>query len=290
VQLLPGSNEAQASVLELHGRLVAHLRKVARERDPNSAPAGHAYVKAQIGREFSQWGQVRFHAFAHHGRKHENVVLDLPGRQDRGFVLVGAHYDTVPGSPGADDNGTALAVLLELARVFSTMPARRPMRLVAFDLEETDRTGSRTYAEALRQNREPLALMISLEMLGYRDSRPGSQHYPPGLRHFYPDRGDFIGLIGNLRTWPALRRLARAMRDDVPCEFLPVPFRGRILPDTRRSDHASFWDLGYPAIMVTDTANMRNPHYHQASDRIETLDITFLTAVCRGIIKGLLIL
>ena len=86
---------------------------------------------------------------------------------------------------------------------------------------------------------------------------------------------------------PVLRRLARTMREVVPCEFLPVPFRGRLLPDTRRSDHASFWDLGYPALMITDTANMRNPHYHRASDRIETLDIRFLAGVCRGIIKGL---
>jgi hypothetical protein len=124
-------------------------------------------------------------------------------------------------------------------------------------------------------------------MLGYRDPRPGSQRYPLGLRHLYPDRGDFIGLIGSLRTLPQLWRLARTMRGFAPCEFLPVPNRGLWIPDTRRSDHASFWDLGYPAIMVTDTANMRNPHYHKASDCLETLDIDFLSAVCAGLIAGL---
>ncbi len=213
--------------------------------------------------------------------------MSAPGRQDHGFVLVGAHYDAVPGSPGADDNGSALAILLELARAFARAPARRPIRLVAFDLEEVHRSGSRAYAQDLQQRAEPLALMIALEMLGYRDLRPGSQRYPPGLRHFYPDRGDFIGLIGNLRTLPVLWRLAQAMRKSVPCEFLPMLARGRIVPDTRRSDHASFWDLGYPAIMVTDTANMRNPYYHQPSDRVETLDPEFLTGVCRGLIAGL---
>jgi Zn-dependent M28 family amino/carboxypeptidase len=213
--------------------------------------------------------------------------LDLAGQQDRSVIVIGAHYDAVPGSPGADDNGTALAVLLELARALSTAQGRCPIRLVAFDLEEYDRSGSRAYVSALQQRGEPVKLMTALEMLGYRDPRPGSQRYPPGLRHFYPDRGDFIGLIGNLRTLPVLWRLARKMRTIVPCEFLPVPFRGRMLPDTRRSDHASFWDVGYPAIMVTDTANMRNPHYHQASDRIETLDLTFLAAVCGGLIAGL---
>jgi Zn-dependent M28 family amino/carboxypeptidase len=134
---------------------------------------------------------------------------------------------------------------------------------------------------------EPLSLMIALEMLGYRNLQPGSQRYPRGLRYFYPSRGDFIGLIGNLRTLSVLRRLARAIRHDVPCEYLPVPFKGHSVPDTRRSDHAPFWDLGYPAIMITDTANMRNPHYHMPSDRIETLDVDFLESVCRGIIRGL---
>jgi Zn-dependent M28 family amino/carboxypeptidase len=108
------------------------------------------------------------HAFSHGGRTHENLVLNLPGQQDRGFILVGAHYDAVPGSPGADDNGSALAVLLELARAFLAVPARRPVRLVAFDLEESDRSGSRAYAEYIRHRGEPLALMIALEMLGYR--------------------------------------------------------------------------------------------------------------------------
>ena len=271
----------------LQERLTAHLQAVVRERHPDHAPAGHADVRTYIDRELARYGPVAMHEFDHRGRAHRNLILDLPGQRSGGRVLVGAHYDAVPGSPGADDNGSALAVLLELAREFSMRPARMPLRLVAFDLEEADRAGSRAYAGTLRQRRERVDLMISLEMLGYKDSRPGSQRYPPGLAYLYPDRGDFIALIGNLRTLPSLRRLAVSMRQAVPCEFLAVPFRGRMLPATRRSDHSSFWDLGFPALMVTDTANMRNPHYHKPSDRIETLDIGFLAAVCSGLTRAL---
>jgi aminopeptidase YwaD len=274
----------------LQERLLADLQEVVRERDPGGSPDGHAYVQAYIERVLAESGEVRAHHFEHLGRVHQNVTLDLPGRDDLPLILVGAHFDAVPGSPGADDNGSAITVLLELARAFSAAPARHPLRLVAFDLEECERQGSRAYAHELNRRGERLRLMISLEMLGYRDRRPGSQKYPPGLRHFYPDRADFIALIGNLRTLAMLPRLARKMREAVACEFLAVPCRGRVLPDTRRSDHASFWDLGYPAIMITDTANMRNPHYHQPSDRIETLDLDFIAAVCSGLVAALRVL
>jgi Zn-dependent M28 family amino/carboxypeptidase len=272
-------------VLQQH--LLAHLKEVARERDPDESPSGHAYVRAYITKTLAQYGPIATHAFDDRGRSHQNLILDLPGRQQRPFILVGAHYDGVPGSPGADDNASAVTVLLELARAFSATPPRSSIRLIAFDLEEQGMLGSRAYAHELHRRGEPLALMISLEMLGYCDRRPGSQRYPPGLRYLYPDRGDFIGLIGNLRTLPSLRRLARIMRRSVPCEWLPVPARGWLLPETRLSDHAPFWDLCYPAMMITDTAFMRNPNYHAASDRLDTLDLDFLTAVCRGLIEGL---
>jgi Zn-dependent M28 family amino/carboxypeptidase len=280
-------DDARETVAGRKARLLADLVEVARERDPDEAPAGHAFVRDYIHRRFRALGTADVHAFDYRRRTHWNLILDLPGRNNDGFVLVGAHYDGVPGSPGADDNASAVAVLLEMARAFAADPPRRRVRLPAFDLEERDLAGSRAYAAELHRQRQPLALMIALEMLGYADRRPGSQRYPPGLRYFYPDRGDFIGLIGNLRAMPQLRRAARVIRRSVPCEWLPVPWRGRVLPDTRRSDHAPFWDLGYPAIMVTDTADMRNPHYHTAGDRIETIDVDFLTAVCTGLIEAL---
>lgn len=276
---------------DLQVALVQHLQEIVRERDPFWARAGHFYVQHYIRQQFSQWGEVTTHEFNHQGQTHQNLILNLPAvRSDsqRPPILIGAHYDAVPDSPGADDNATGIAVLLELARWFSAHPCRFPIRLVAFDLEEYGLLGSDAYATELRQQNQALRLMLSLEMLGYCDATPNSQQYPPGLQYFYPNCGNFIGLIGNWQTIPDLIRLSGQInRTGLPCQWLPAGARGQIVPDTRRSDHAPFWDQGYRALMVTDTAHLRNPHYHRRSDRIETLNLEFLTAVCRGLRMGL---
>lgn len=286
---------------ELSTRLESHLRQIIRERDPFLATGGHFYVQQYIQQELGQWGKVDVQTFQRRGTPLQNLALRLPAiaaqtRTSRSRsaserespILIGAHYDAMPGSPGADDNATGVAVLLELARAFHQAPARHPIHLVAFDFEETldAEKGSTVYAESLQG--QPLRLMLSLEMLGYCDSTPGSQRYPAGLERFYPDRGNFIGLIGNWATLPDLLRLSRKMRQTgAPCEWLPAGQRGLFLPATRRSDHAPFWDRGYRAILVTDTADLRNPHYHRPSDRLETLDLDFLTCVCLGLAHGI---
>jgi Zn-dependent M28 family amino/carboxypeptidase len=202
--------------------------------------------------------------------------------------LLGAHYDAVPHTPGADDNASGVSVLIELARLFAQQPAYHPVRLVAFDLEEYGMVGSIAYAQELRQQGESLRLMLSLEMLGYVDATPGSQSYPPGLEALYPDRGDFIALVGEVDNMNDLLHLSQAFRVvDIPCEHLPVENRGLALPATRLSDHSSFWDQGYPAVMVTDTSFLRNPHYHLTSDSIDTLNLKFLAGVCQGLYTGL---
>jgi Zn-dependent M28 family amino/carboxypeptidase len=274
---------------ELTQRLRSHLTQVARERDMYFATTGHFFVREYIRTQLAQWGDVVVQEFTRDGMTLQNLILNLPGLGHQPPIVVGAHYDSVPHSPGADDNATGIAVLLELARHFALSPARHPLRLIAFDLEETsyEKAGSTHYARSL--GREPIRLMLSLEMLGYCDSSPNSQQYPIDLlRRFYPNQGDFIGLIGNLKALPDLLRLQRSMRrSGTRCECLPVPNRGQILPDTRRSDHAAFWDRGDRAVMVTDTAHLRNPHYHQPSDRLETVDLDFLTGVCHGLAVGL---
>lgn len=280
----------QNCALDLKQRLHNHLTQLVRDRDPYFASAGHFYVQQYIRQQLKQWGTVETHEFQVRGKTHQNLILNLPplGEGTSSPILIGAHYDAVPGTPGADDNATGVAALLELARTFAAEPLRHPVQLVAFDMEEYGLLGSAAYAAKLRQQQQLLRLMISLEMLGYSDSAPGSQRYPAGLERFYPNRGDFIGLIGNLLTIPDLIRLSRSIRQDgTPCEWLPVPNRGLIVPQTRLSDHAPFWDRGYRALMVTDTAFLRNPHYHQASDRIKTLNLDFFTAVCRGLIQGI---
>ena len=160
--------------------------------------------------------------------------------------------------------------------------------MVAFDMEEYGFLGSADYAARLHQQKQPLRLMISLEMLGYRDDRAGSQKYPAFLSAFYPNKGDFIGLIGNLLTLKDLISLSSNIKKvGVPSQWLPVPNRGMLVPQTRLSDHVPFWDYGYPAMMVTDTAFMRNPHYHKPTDTIDTLDLDFLTGVCQGLERGI---
>jgi Zn-dependent M28 family amino/carboxypeptidase len=274
---------------DLQRRLEAHLRQVAQPRDPDWSPLGHRQVEQYIQKQLSECGPVEPFPFEANGRQHCNWILKLPGsRLGRPPILVGAHFDAAPATPGADDNASGVAVLLELARHFAADSAPSPLWLVAFDLEERGMVGSTAYARFLKQQRQPLRLMLSLEMLGYRDPTPGSQRYPAGLERLYPNRGDYIGLIGNWPTWRDLLKLQRDFQKvGIPCCWLPAGQRGLILPATRLSDHSPFWDAGYPAVMVTDTAFLRNPHYHKLSDTLETLDLDFLSGVCRGLMQGI---
>ncbi len=297
--------------MELKERLHRHLIQIVRDRNPYLASEAHFYVQQYIREQLSQWGSVEIDDFAVRGRIHHNFILDLPplspplakgGKQEESPlgkgekqenkqekpIVIGAHYDTVPGTPGADDNATGVAVLLELAAEFASRPLKYPVQLVAFDMEEYGYFGSSHHAAKFKQQQQSIRLMISLEMLGYCNHNPNSQSYPAGLKYFYPNCGNFIALIGNLRTVPDMINLSGKIRKSgQPCEWLPVPNRGLIVPDTRRSDHVPFWDNDYPAIMVTDTANMRNPHYHQGSDKIETLNLDFLVGVCGGLMEAI---
>jgi Zn-dependent M28 family amino/carboxypeptidase len=290
---IPVKRSQENPTLDLKERLHRHLGQLVRDRDPYLASAGHFYVQQYIRQQLEQWGTVEIHEFQVRGKIHQNLILNLPPLSQEGKgalppILIGAHYDAVPGTPGADDNATGVAALLELARAFAAEPLKYPLRIVAFDMEEYGMLGSSQYAADLQQQQQPLRLMLSLEMLGYCDSAPGSQRYPAGLQYFYPNRGNFIALVGNLSTIPDLIHLSRTIRKaGTPSEWLPVPVRGLIVPQTRLSDHSPFWDRGYRAMMVTDTAFMRNPHYHKRSDRIETLNLDFLSGICQGLEIGI---
>jgi Zn-dependent M28 family amino/carboxypeptidase len=274
----------------LKEKLYNHLEQIARERDPYVASGGHFFVKQYIKQELSQWGKVIIHDFQVKGNQHQNLVLPLPGTNQKNLppILIGAHYDSVPGTPGADDNATGIAVLLELAAYFATNPLKYPLQLVAFDLEEYDRLGSFAYARYLKSQQQSLRLMISLEMLGYCDINPNSQSYPADiLKYIYPSQGNFIALVGNLITIPDLIRFQKSIQPTISCQWLPVPNNGKWIRGTSFSDHSPFWLQGYRAMMVTDTAFLRNPHYHKPTDTIDTLNGDFLTAVCYGLIDAL---
>ena len=226
--------------------------------------------------------EVTEQAYEYRGRRVANLIAAPSATSAaNAYYLVGAHYDTVPGTPGADDNASAVAVLLEIGRRLADNPPPAPVCLVAFTLEEppafnTSSQGSRVYVRQLRQTGDRILGAVILEMVGFTCPE---QDYPLVLRWAgYPRQGNFIGIVGNWRS----RRFARAVRKGfrgnprLPVESLLVPLNGWVLPATRLSDHASFWDRGWPAVMVTDTAFFRNPHYHAPSDTLETLDLAFM--------------
>jgi len=202
--------------------------------------------------------------------------------------LLGAHYDSVAGTVGADDNASAIAVQMETARQLKSLKGREELDLavkfVSFALEEppvfgTRYMGSRVYARKARGKKEKIDGMICLEMVGYTCHYPGCQRYPFPLMFLgYPKEGNFIGIVGDFSSREFTNSLLEAFRknSDLPVVKLAVPFRGWLLPSVRLSDHASFWDRGFKAVMITDSSFYRNPHYHLPSDTMDNLDYRFM--------------
>jgi len=271
---------------DLQQRLLADLRQFAVPRHARWDPLGLLGIRDAVRERLGALGPLQEHHFGSGSEAGTNLILRLPGREPkRRPLLVGAHYDGPLHSPGAGDNASGLVALLELARRWAADPPRRPVWLVAFDQEEWGMLGGAALAAQLKQAGQPLKLMVSLEMLAYTSL---SQDYPhPAMRAVYGDRGDFIALVANAGAGLSLPGLARAMGRHVPTKVLPVTNGGRDIPDVRLSDHSPFWDQGYDALMVTDTSFMRNPHYHQMSDTVETLDLPFFCGVVEGLAEGL---
>jgi Zn-dependent M28 family amino/carboxypeptidase len=243
-------------------------------------------VRAYLIEQLGALGPVQEHHFREGIDAGTNLILRLPGQcPELDPLLVAAHYDGPLHSIGADDNASGLAALIELAVHWKAQPPQRPVWIVAFDQEEWGMLGSTALATELQGGGQKLKLMVSLEMIAYTCE---TQNYPhPAMQAIYGDRGDFIAVVGNLGAAALLPGLASRMGKHVASKVLPVPDAGRSMPDVRLSDHSPFWDAGYDAVMVTDTSFMRNPHYHQMSDTIDTLDLPFLAAVTEGLKAGL---
>lgn len=224
----------------------------------------------------------------HVPRKWRNVIAEKTGTKvPEEVIVVSAHLDTVVGTPGADDDGTGVAALLELARVLRDEPLARTVRLAFFNLEEVGLAGSRQHVTARAGAKERVLGMMSLEMLGYFTDEPGSQRTPipeiPGV--FKPSTvGDFISIVGIKAHQAFSARLEAEMLKAAPglktarVDFLPIP-----APDLLRSDHAPFLAAGLPAVMITDTANFRNPNYHKPGDTVETIDAQRFTLVVQAL-------
>lgn len=275
-------------------RLTADLRALVGERHPFTSPNHLQRAEAYLHRQLSEAGlTVTAHDFEALDRTYHNVIATVHPGSAHGelpLLILGAHFDTVVGSPGADDNASALAVLLHVTRQVQNMKLARPIRFIAFNLEEENLLGSSAYASFLRENRETIHGAIILECVGYASHQQGSQRTPPGLPIGIPTIGNFLGVIGNERSQALTGSVTQAMKPHLPIIPLIVPGNGEQLPDTRRSDHTSFWEQGFPAVMLTDTANFRNPHYHRPTDTFETLNLDFLASVADGVTAAVIAL
>lgn len=256
--------------MSLAGRLRSHVEALARAERNSDLETPARYIEAALA------APVSTQEFMSGGRAVRNVEAGS------GPIVVGAHYDTVPGSPGADDNASGVAVLIELSQLLGAR-----IRCVAFANEEMPyflgpEMGSWNWARRARERGERLAAMFSLEMLGYYDDAPGSQRYPFPLGLLYPDRGNFIAFVGDLGAAGLVRRSARLFRKKTafPSESLAAP---SFIPGVSWSDHWSFRQHGFPAIMVTDTAFYRYPHYHLPSDTPDKLDYERMALVTTGL-------
>jgi Zn-dependent M28 family amino/carboxypeptidase len=259
---------------------------------PAALHAAEAYVAGELA---AAGFAVARQAYIAEGVESANLEVVLPGRARAAeIVLAGAHYDTVPGSPGADDNASGVAALIEIARAIGAARPDRTVKLVAFVNEEPPffyfgEMGSRVYARAARRRGDDIRVMLSLEMLGCYSEEAGSQAYPPPLGLCYPAAGNFIAFVSNVRSRRALREVVRAFRgaSDFPAERLASP---GIVPGVSWSDQLSFWREGYPGVMVTDTAFYRYRHYHRPTDTPDRLDYPRMARVTAGLGATLLTL
>lgn len=269
-------------------RIKRHLTEIAIPRDLFSDPANLLKVQSYVETQFISFGyRVNKHSFIFQNETFNNLIAHGPNFEERDRFIIGAHFDAVPGTAGADDNASGVAALLEAARILSSHKKLSHLEFIAFNAEEYGMVGSSFYVGLLKKRKATIKGMISLEMIGYISQTHGSQNLPLFLKPFYPSVGNFISLVGDTQSQKLLKTAKAVFNalSDLPVESITLPLKGWILSEARLSDHSPFWDAGYPALLVTDTSFFRNPHYHLPSDQVHTLDLNFLTKVTDAIIQ-----
>ncbi|MFC2105636.1 M28 family peptidase [Candidatus Bipolaricaulota bacterium] len=274
-------------------RIREHIRALEGVRHPVVSPDALEHAASYISDSLQSLGyEVEPHLFCVGDREFRNIIATCPGtRQPEERVMVLAHYDTMSSTPGADDNASGVAVLLELARVMKSLQFERTVQFVAVNLEENERVGDPGFlgssALAARAKEEGWRIegVVVLESVAYAGEAI-DQKNPENLPIELPQFGNFIAVVGNQDSAELVETFSRATsryQISLPIQSLVVPGTGEMFPDTRRSDHSPFWDRGFKAVMVTDTCNFRNPNYHQATDTLETLNVAFAAEVCRAV-------
>ncbi len=276
-------------------RIATHIQNLEGIRHPVFAPEALEHAADYIWHTLQSYGlQMIPHHFIEDGKPYRNIIGLHPGTtQPERRIIVIAHFDTVAISPGADDNASGVAAMLELAKVLHPWRFEESILFVGVNLEEQKVDGekdspvvrgSRALAATAKEEGWEIEAVINFETIAYAGNDI-VQRAPENLPFELPKVGNFIAVIGNERSTAMVKRYVSVIeRHHIPLPVVPlvVPGNGEVLPDTRRSDHAPFWDIGAPAMMLTNTANFRTPHYHQPSDTLDTLNLPFAAEVCRA--------
>jgi len=280
---------------ELSSRLENHVLKLAGEIGERNYGVPEAYNNAAdfIAEIFQESGLVPYEEDLGDKLQYRNIIAEHYGTtHPKEVIVVGAHYDTVRLSSGADDNASGVAVMLEIARYLKKKQFDRTIRFVAFANEEyphflTDDMGSLFHAKRSHEREDKIIAMLSLEMLGYFSDEADSQSYPSPLNWFYPDKANFIAFVSDFSSRDLLKKSIGLFRDAMifPSEGLTAPVA--LIPDVRRSDQAAFWRYNYPAFMVTDTAAYRYNAYHNAKDVPDRLDYDSMARITTGLLSVL---
>ena len=290
------ATDVSPEVLKLAGRLKGHVETLAKmygERNfdtPKDYRGARKYLEGKLD---SMGYTTSLEKVDTRGETYHNVIAELEGASTpKEIVVVGAHYDAVRGSPGADDNATGVATVLELARTYANAKPSRTLRFILFCNEEPPFFGSETmgsyqHAAGAKKRGEQIVMMISMEMLGYYTNKSGSQEYPRGIEYLYPnrefpDKGNFVSFVTKGDGEKAVKKMDEIFekKTEVRGEWLAAP---KSAGGVSLSDHASFWKKGFPGVMITDTAYFRNPNYHKATDLPKTLDFKKFAQVVGGL-------
>ena len=300
--LLRTKLSTSVSVVRKDTTLIGDSRKLHRHVKELTVEIGsrsvHEYDNIEAAKEYivdclKAFGyEPSLQTFTYSRKKYSNIIASITGtKHPDETVIIGAHYDTARGTPGADDNASAVATLLEIARALKDFSPDRTLKLIFFVIEEppifkSEQMGSYIYAKEAKGRKENITSMMSLEMLGYYTNEKDGQTYPfPIMSRVYPSTPNFIAVVGNLKSTSLVGKVKHSLEagSRIPVESLSAL---SFIPGVDFSDHRSFWKMGYPAVMITDTAFYRNPNYHKEDDTIDTLDFDKMAELLKGLIQA----
>jgi len=285
------TTSADPARLEAHVRMLSTQFQPRDESHTENLDRAAAYIRAEFEKAK---GVVSEQPYEVNGKTYRNVIAWF-GPETKVRIVIGAHYDTAGPLPGADDNASGVAGLIELAQLLSRQQIPMRVELVAFTVEEppyfrTAHMGSAMHAASLQKQGVDVRAMVSLEMIGYFSDEPGSQKFPVSLLGaFYPSRGNFISVVGRLREGLLVRQMKAAMREASPLPVYSINSPSSV-PGVDFSDQLNYWNAAYPAVMITDTAFFRNQNYHTVHDKPETLDYKRMAMVVDGVSAAVLVL